>query len=131
MSKTISMKCPQCGASFEIDEERETCFCSYCGAKILVVNGQEHKYRKIDEARIREAETREAIRLKELEIVKQKQKFKQRMIIVAVVVIVITFIAGILMYQSEQLQDVGEVIIFVMAFSVFLIPMFYLMKHSK
>jgi len=29
----ISVKCPECGASLDIEEGRRQMFCSYCGAK--------------------------------------------------------------------------------------------------
>lgn len=35
-TKLISMKCPECGAEVNAEEGREQCFCSYCGAKILL-----------------------------------------------------------------------------------------------
>lgn len=31
----ILMQCPNCGASLEVDENRETAFCTYCGAKMV------------------------------------------------------------------------------------------------
>jgi DNA-directed RNA polymerase subunit RPC12/RpoP len=33
----ITLKCPECGASMEADDSRESCFCSYCGYKIVNV----------------------------------------------------------------------------------------------
>ena len=31
----ISLKCPNCGSNMDIDANREFCFCSYCGYKII------------------------------------------------------------------------------------------------
>lgn len=31
----IALKCPSCGASIELDENREFGFCSYCGTKVM------------------------------------------------------------------------------------------------
>lgn len=73
MVKTISLKCPECGAELSVGEDRKQCFCQYCGSKILIDDGSTmHTYRKIDEARIKEAEVRESLRLKELELEEKK-----------------------------------------------------------
>ena len=37
--KLIAVKCPQCDATIDIDENRKSCFCSFCGAKILIDDG--------------------------------------------------------------------------------------------
>lgn len=71
--KLISLKCPECKADLNIEEGRKTCYCQYCGTKILIDdNSSTYTYRKIDEARIKEAEVDKAIRLKELEIEQMK-----------------------------------------------------------
>lgn len=77
--KLISLKCPECKADLNIEEGRKTCYCQYCGTKILIDdNSFIHTYRKIDEARIKEAEVDKAVRLKELELELVKEKRKQR-----------------------------------------------------
>ena len=77
MVKTISLKCPECGAELSVEEDRKQCFCQYCGSKILIDDGStSHVYRKVDEARIKEAEVRELLRLKELELEEKKQAAK-------------------------------------------------------
>ena len=35
-TQSISLKCPSCGAELEVDERRDICFCTYCGAKIMI-----------------------------------------------------------------------------------------------
>lgn len=86
--KIIPIVCPSCGAQLEIAEERETCFCSYCGAQIMLVdeNHTKHTYRKIDDARIREADVKEAIALKKIEVneAKEKRENKTTLIILAI-----------------------------------------------
>lgn len=64
----ISIKCPECGADLSVENGREFSFCAYCGTKVMMNNENEHIYRNIDEARIKEAETERMIRLKELEL---------------------------------------------------------------
>ena len=60
----ISIKCPECGATLSIEENREQAYCTYCGTKILLHNEKEYVYRHIDEAEITTAETDRMIRLK-------------------------------------------------------------------
>lgn len=79
MIKMITLKCPACGANLSIEENLKQCFCRYCGAKILIDDGSTmHTYRKIDEARIREAEAREVIRLRELEAEEKKRMAEEK-----------------------------------------------------
>lgn len=63
-----SVKCPECGATLPIEEGRTQVFCSYCGAKVIITNENEHIYRHIDEAGVKQAETDRMIRLRELEL---------------------------------------------------------------
>ena len=34
--KTVSVKCPDCGAALELEEGRTVYYCQYCGAKVLL-----------------------------------------------------------------------------------------------
>ena len=63
-----TIKCPECGASLDVEEGRKNLFCSYCGSKVMINNENEHIYRHIDEARIKEAEIEREIKLKQMEI---------------------------------------------------------------
>ena len=36
MSNVLALRCPQCSASLTIEEGRHSCFCNYCGTKILL-----------------------------------------------------------------------------------------------
>ena len=40
-TRLISLKCPSCGAELNIEDGRDICFCTYCGAKILVEQSDE------------------------------------------------------------------------------------------
>lgn len=73
----VSVRCPDCGAELSIENGREQAFCSYCGAKVLVHNDNEHIYRNIDEARIKEAENERILRLRELEL-EEKENSRSR-----------------------------------------------------
>ena len=52
-----AVKCPHCGATLEIEEGRNQCYCSYCGGKVLIENDNEIIIRHIDEADVIKAET--------------------------------------------------------------------------
>ncbi len=41
MTNLISMKCPSCGADLQIESGRKECFCTYCGTKVMVDNGEQ------------------------------------------------------------------------------------------
>lgn len=69
----VSVKCPECGAALDIEEGRKQIFCSYCGTKVMIENENEHIYRNIDEARIRQAETDREVQLKKMEIIERKR----------------------------------------------------------
>ena len=69
----ITVKCPECGASLNIENDREHAFCTYCGTKILIHNENEHIYRHIDEAEVKQAETDRIIRLKQMELAEKKR----------------------------------------------------------
>lgn len=62
--KIIPIECPKCGASFEIEEGRNTCFCQYCGTHISIDDGS----RTVTNTNI----IRDEAKLKELSI-KEKQ----------------------------------------------------------
>lgn len=36
--KTIALKCPNCNADIELDQDREFGFCNYCGTKIMIAD---------------------------------------------------------------------------------------------
>ena len=36
----VNAKCPNCGASIQLDDERKEGFCSYCGSKVEVEEAQ-------------------------------------------------------------------------------------------
>lgn len=76
--KLISIKCPECGASLDIEEGRERLFCSYCGTQIMAQNENEYIYRRIDEAGIKQAETDLVIQLKKMEMIEKERAASAR-----------------------------------------------------
>lgn len=79
----VSVRCPDCGAELSIENGREQAFCSYCGAKVLVHNDNEHIYRNIDEARIKEAENERILRLRELELEEKENSRSRKSLFIA------------------------------------------------
>lgn len=39
MVKMIPLTCPSCGATLEVRNDTKTCFCTYCGTKLLIDDG--------------------------------------------------------------------------------------------
>lgn len=101
--KLVSINCPECGATLNIEENRTQAFCTYCGTKVLINNENEHIFRHIDEAGIKQAEVDREIKLKQLELVERKrvslEKSKKRNIAIALGLAVI----GILMISLGYL----------------------------
>ena len=92
----ISLKCPECGAALNIEAGRKQCFCSYCGAKILIDNDHEYTYREIDEAEIKKAEVTREVELKRLELIEKHNvsvaRRKRNRIILTIVISAIGFV---------------------------------------
>ena len=103
--KLIAVKCPECGATLNIEEDRKQAFCTYCGTKVLVHNENEHIYRNIDEAGIARANTERIVKEKQMEFAerrwiaqesRRKNKVKLALIlgIAGGVLMIIGFMAG-------------------------------------
>ena len=91
---TVVVKCPACGAELNVNSDREFSFCSYCGSKIMLNNENEHIYRSIDEARIKEAEIEKMIRLKELEMEEQENARKRKSLAISFAIALAFIIVG-------------------------------------
>ena len=73
MISLVPVKCPQCGADLEIEDGRETAFCTYCGAKIIINDENRFTYRHIDDARVKHAETEQMVKMKQMEMAEKKR----------------------------------------------------------
>ena len=106
MVKIISLKCPECGADISLEEGHKQCFCQYCGAKIMIDDGSTtHTYRKVDEARIKEAEVDKLIRLKELEIKQKEAERKGKIKILKIKAVLLLVFTGAIVIIFGQLRD--------------------------
>ena len=107
----IAVKCPECNADLSIEEGRKFAFCTYCGTKVMINNENEHIYRTIDEAGIKQAETERIIRLKELEM-EEKSVTKGRIPTYVAYGIALIFVtAGVLNLSSSGLSGMWAIII--------------------
>lgn len=75
--KVVTVKCPECGASLPVEENRKQIFCEYCGAKILLENDHEYIYRHIDEAEVKRAETERMLAEEKLKREKEEREAEE------------------------------------------------------
>ena len=83
--KLYQMKCPACGGTIEVDENRDSCFCSYCGTKVYIDDEAQRieitkniNYHKTytDEAKIRKIESEERMQERKFAVEQEKRKAK-------------------------------------------------------
>ena len=99
MIKTVSLKCPECGANLEIDDGRKQCFCQYCGNKIIIDDGSRtytHIY--VDKTREKELELEE----KKLAIEEEKEKENTKWKKTALVSMVVSLILAIITFSTVK-----------------------------
>lgn len=110
--KMYQLNCPACGATVEIEQDRKSCYCSYCGSKIYMDDGVKRveitkniNYHKTytDEARIRESEAQERMQDKKYAADKEKWERKEKskskaalrsFLVVAIAVVVYLLVFG-------------------------------------
>ena len=117
-----SIKCPECNATLNVDiaNGQHECYCLYCGEKITLDDYiTSHVYRKVDEARIKEAEILKdmnmkkaeddkAIHMKELEVeVKRAKANATRVIAKLIGFLAITLISVVFMILGGASYDLG------------------------
>ena len=83
--KLISVKCPDCGQTLSLEENRTQAFCSYCGAKILISNENEFIVRKIDEAGILKAENEKQIRMREMDLEEKSGTLRKTLTVIWII----------------------------------------------
>lgn len=128
MVKLVSLKCPECGANINIESDRKECFCQYCGTKILIDDGNTTTtYR--DEARIKEAEVKEQIRLKELELEKEECFNKQKTFKIKIIISIVLGILATVLLIIDSLSLPG--IFAIMAILYIWINDFYQNDNNK
>lgn len=97
--KLLSMTCPNCNGSLDnIDPNRKYCYCQYCGTKILIddeVNRREtHIY---DEAKIKETESTERVKMREMDVKRERSKQMNEIIKYALIFAAVLLVVGIVL----------------------------------
>ena len=109
-----SIRCPECGANLPVEEGRTQIFCSYCGTKVLITNDNEHIYRHIDEAGIKQAETERIVRMRELEMEAQRERqrseLKKNLIIIWIAISLITIVISMVLMMIND-SAVGYILL--------------------
>ena len=107
-------------------------FCTYCGTKIIIHNENEHIYRHIDEAGIKQAETDRMIMLKKMELLEKKRASAQK---VKTLKIVISIILGLVMLICFGIGYSGNIVVAPIVVGIFsgliLVYMWLLSSNKK
>lgn len=98
--KLISVKCPDCGQTLSIEENRTQVFCSYCGAKVLISNENEYVFRQVDEADIKKAETERIIRMRELDLAEKNSSLRKVLTIIWLIVTLVLLVIAVVLMLS-------------------------------
>ena len=114
MKTKIDLTCPKCKAILSVDSNRDVLFCEYCGAKILLNDENTYTIRNVDEAKIKQVESEQLIRLKELELAQKKadkeillMKQKTHVSLILTIMGVIIMVIGSISLSLFELQPVG------------------------
>lgn len=109
MKKSLAVRCPSCNANTRCDQGMEFCFCSYCGAQIALEDkSTRHTYRQIDDARIREAEVGELVRLKELELEAARMKQGNRITLIWIALMVLLLLVSIWFFATPDSRGISQ-----------------------
>lgn len=90
MVKMIPLVCPNCGAKLDIKDGTQTCFCTYCGTKILVSDNNKTYTKNVNINQTSYDKTEiERIKLEhDLKIQDEKRETKQTLTLMICVAIV-------------------------------------------
>jgi uncharacterized membrane protein YvbJ len=125
--KVLTLTCPQCGGNLAENSK----FCPCCGTPVMVDDSsakQKITYQQVDDARIREADVHEKIRLKELEIeylkmqteTQQKKTAQRAKVLVAVLLVMIW--AGLIIGSVVIKDEYGNPDSGLAVLSLFMLP---------
>ena len=98
--KLVPVKCPECGAMLNIEENRTQAFCSYCGAKVLIHNENEFTFRHVDLADLERAETERAVQYKQMELAEKEQHDSKIIRNLKIIFALIFFVSGVIMIAA-------------------------------
>ena len=107
--KLYQMKCPACGGTIEVDENRDSCFCSYCGTKVYIDDEAQRieitkniNYHKTytDEAKIRKIESEERMQESKFAVEQEKRKAKIWSTLAIVFIVLACVIGYVISFNS-------------------------------
>jgi hypothetical protein len=113
--KLISLTCPNCNANLDdIDSSRPFCYCQYCGTKIALDDGTIRKETHIyDEAKIKETESSERVKMREMDIECEHSK-QMNAILKYVLIFAAVLLAIGLILAAFDVEIGGDIIFFEM-----------------
>jgi DNA-directed RNA polymerase subunit RPC12/RpoP len=92
-----SCNCTDCGANLSVDDNyRDFAFCKYCGAKIMLDDFRS-THRVVDQAKIKQAETAQMVKLKQLEMAEKDRANREKNLKLKLKISLILATVGILM----------------------------------
>lgn len=111
--KLISLTCPNCNANLDdIDSSRPFCYCQYCGTKIALDDGTIRKETHIyDEARIKETESTERVKMREMDIEREHSKQMNAILKYVLIFAAVLFVVGIVL-AAFDVEIGGDIILF-------------------
>lgn len=113
--KLISLTCPNCNANLDdIDSSSPFCYCQYCGTKIALDDGTIRKETHIyDEAKIKETESSERVKMREMDIECEHSK-QMNAILKYVLIFAAVLLAIGLILAAFDVEIGGDIIFFEM-----------------
>lgn len=113
--KLISLTCPNCNANLDdIDSGRPFCYCQYGGTKIALDDGTIRKETHIyDEAKIKETESSERVKMREMDIEREHSK-QMNTILKYVLIFAAVLLAIGLILAAFDVEIGGDIIFFEM-----------------
>jgi len=111
--KLISLTCPNCNANLDdIDSSRPFCYCQYCGTKIALDDGTIRKETHIyDEAKIKETESSERVKMREMDIEREHSKQMNAILKYVLIFAAVLFVVGIVL-AAFDVEIGGDIIFF-------------------
>ena len=99
--KIYQLRCPACGGTIEVEKNRDSCFCTYCGTKVYI-DDEIHKveitkninYHKTytDEAKIRKIESEERNQERKYAAEREERKSKKWSALIVIACIIGYFV---------------------------------------
>ena len=100
MISFIAARCSECGADLSVEEGRNSDLCTYCGAKVLINNENEHIYRQLDDVEIKKAGTCHIVEMKKLEMADDQHQVSRKNNMIKIVVSLGLLVFGLLAMLS-------------------------------